>query len=314
MNYGEVLTNSWKTIWKHKVLWIFGILAGLGSGAGSSNGGGSASRGMPNNGDFPRQFNFNNLGERAGYWLQNNWWVILILVVLAVLLVAVVIILSTYGRIGLARGAWQADDGAPRLTFSGLFSESGRYFWRVFFLAALIVIVFIVLTILIVVPSTIFAVATLGVGLICLVPFICVLGLLGWIVQIVIRLAIIAIVGEDLGVMAGLTRGWEVARDHLGETIVMGLILGIGAGVVHFVIFLPFLAALLPLVGLLFDHTSAMIRTSLIAAGVLFCLYLPVAICLVGVVEAYVGATWTLTFRRLTGRTRATAEVVSGSA
>ncbi len=42
-NFGEVLTRAWKTIWKHKVLWIFGILASCARGGGSSNGGGGSS-------------------------------------------------------------------------------------------------------------------------------------------------------------------------------------------------------------------------------------------------------------------------------
>jgi hypothetical protein len=27
VDFGEVLSSAWKTIWKHKVLWSFGILA-----------------------------------------------------------------------------------------------------------------------------------------------------------------------------------------------------------------------------------------------------------------------------------------------
>ena len=223
----------------------------------------------------------------------------------------VVIVLGTYGRIGLARGAWEADEGAAKLTFSGLFAQSGRYFWRILILAALIIAVGILLVIIITLPAALLGVLTLGIGLICLIPFFCILGLLGWVAQIVIRLAIIAIVGEDLGVMAGLKRGWEVARDHLGESIVMGLILGIGAGVINFVIALPFLGALLPLSMMFFNQTTTVVRTSLITTGVLVCLYLPVAIFLGGVVESYIGTAWTLTFRRLTGRTPASEKVVT---
>lgn len=312
MNYGEVLTNAWKTIWKYKVLWIFGILAGLGSGGGGGGGnGGGGNRFNFSNGNNPGNFNFPNFSDRVGPFLQNNWWLLIILALLALLVVIVLIILGTYGRIGLARGAWQADDGAVRLTFGSLFAESGRYFWRVLLLAIIIFVVGILLVILIALPSAFLAAVTLGVGLICLIPFFCILGLLGWVVQIVIRLAIIAIVGEDLGVLAGLQRGWEVARDHLAESIVMGLILGIAGGVLNFVIALPFIGALLPLGMMIFNQTTTVVRTSLITAGVLFCLYLPVAIFLGGVVESYVGTAWTLTFRRLTGRAHASEAVVT---
>lgn len=311
MNYGEVLSNAWKIIWKYKVLWIFGILAGLGSGGGSSGNGGSGNRFNFTNGSNPGNFNFPNYSDRVLPWLENNWWLIAVLILLAILVVIAVIILGTYGRIGLTRGAWQADDGAARLTFGGLFAESGRYFWRVLLLAILIFAVSLLLVILIALPSTLLAVATLGIGLICLIPFFCILGIIGWVAQIIIRLAIISIVGEDLGVMAGLQRGWEIVRAHLAETLVMGLILGIGGGVVNFLIALPFLGALLPLGMMIFDQTSQVVRTSMITAGVLFCLYLPVAIFLGGVVESYVGTAWTLTFRRLSGRARVSDAVVS---
>lgn len=35
MNYGEILSKTWKVIWKHKILWLFGVLAGC-----SASGGG----------------------------------------------------------------------------------------------------------------------------------------------------------------------------------------------------------------------------------------------------------------------------------
>ena len=100
------------------------------------------------------------------------------------------------------------------------------------------------------------ALVTLGLGVLCLIPFFCVLGIVGWVVEIIVRLAVIAITGEDLGVIEGLQRAWNTVRAHLGESIVMGLILGIGSGVVRFVIALPFLAAAIPLIPLMVNQTA----------------------------------------------------------
>ena len=67
MNYGEVLSSAWKTIWKHKVLWIFGILAGLGAGSG---GGSASGRGNVNpnvNGrTFGQNFPFGSIKNEVG--------------------------------------------------------------------------------------------------------------------------------------------------------------------------------------------------------------------------------------------------------
>ena len=40
MDIGDVLSQSWKIIWKHKVLWIFGLLAGCGTASTSTGNGG----------------------------------------------------------------------------------------------------------------------------------------------------------------------------------------------------------------------------------------------------------------------------------
>lgn len=312
MNYGEVLSNAWKTIWKYKVLWIFGILAGLGSGGGGSSGGGGGGGSTPSqsNGDWP-DFVDPAWGDRITNWMMNNWWIFIVAAVVIFLLVIVIIVLSTYGRIGLARGAWKGDDGAARLTFGELFAESGHYFWRVIGLALLIFILTAGIGIVIAVTSAGVALVTLGLGLLCLIPFFCVLGIAAWLLEIVVRLAVIAITGEDLGVTEGLGRAWTTFRDHLGESVIMGLILGIGSGIVRVIIALPFLASLLPLLPLINSQSQEVLQRSLIGAAVVFCLYLPVAIFLGGIVEAYVGTAWTLTYRRLTGRTRAAAEVVT---
>lgn len=306
MNYGEVLANAGKIIWKYKVLWIFGILAAIGSaGGGGGGGGGNSSRtgaGQYLNPDF---------GGQVGTWMQQYWWIPIMLVLLALALVFFLAILGTYGRIGLARGAWQADDGVPRLTLGGLFAESGRYFLRVFLMALLLLGIAILAALAVGIPTAIITAVTFGIGLICLIPFFCVLAIVGWLIQIVVRLAIIAIVGEDLGTLAGLRRGWEVARAHLGEAIVMGLILGIGEGILRIVVGIPFIGVLLPMVYLFFNGSEGAVRNVMLAAGGLFCLYLPVAIFLGGVIESYVGTAWTLTFRRLSGRLPASAEVKS---
>ena len=65
MDFGEVLSRAWKTIWKHKILWIFGILSSCGQGGsgGSSSGGGAQSSGGNDwTGDVPpamQEFFFN---------------------------------------------------------------------------------------------------------------------------------------------------------------------------------------------------------------------------------------------------------------
>jgi len=49
MDFGEILSKAWKTIWKHKILWLFGLLAGCSaasSGGGGGGGGGTSTAPM----------------------------------------------------------------------------------------------------------------------------------------------------------------------------------------------------------------------------------------------------------------------------
>ncbi|GAP07708.1 hypothetical protein ATHL_02595 [Anaerolinea thermolimosa] len=316
MNYGEVLSRAWQIIWKYKVLWIFGILAGLGSGGGGSSGGGGGS-GVNYRFDgsqFRPPFDTSQYFlQRLEIWIENNWWVFIVLAVLALVFLAVVIVLSTFGRIGLARGTWQADEGKEKLTFGGLFAESSAYFWRVLGLNILIFLAWIVLVLALVVPSTMIAALTAGIALICLGPLLillcCLLIPVGWAVSVIVEQAIVAITCENRSLIDGLKRGWEIFRANLGPAAIMFLILGIGGGIARFIIALPFFFTLMPLIGAaLIDGERAWMTGGIITL-VLFCLYLPVEIVLNGIVTTYTGASWTLTFRRLTGRQAATTAV-----
>ncbi len=300
MRYGEVLTKAWKIIWKYKVLWIFGILASLGAGGGGGGGGGGSSYSSSGNGNgyFPEAEQF---AQQAENWITQNWWVIGAIIIAAVVLILVVAALSTFGRIGLARGAWQVDEGKTSLSFGELFADSSKYFWRVVLLSLLI----FVLTLALVFALGLSVFLTAGIALICVAPIICLLAPASWLVSILIEQTVVAIVGEDLGVMDGLKRAWEVFRANVGQMIVMGLALGIGSFVVHLLIALPFILTLVPMLGSLIAQNEGALRTGLTATIVLACLYAPVALLLGGIVQSYLGTAWALTFRRLTGKSEA---------
>ncbi len=306
MNYGDVLTRAWQIIWKHKVLWIFGILAGLGTGGGGNGGGGGNTGYQYNRSDDPFNFGYNFPGYQVERWIEQNWWVFVLLAFAAVLFILAAIVLSTFGRVGLARGAWQADEEKPKLSFGALFGESGRYFWRVLGLNVLIFVLWLAFFLLLAAPAAAFTFLTLGVGLICLAPLFvllcCLMIPLSWAVSVIVEQSIVAITNEDLGLIDGLKRGWEVFRAHLAESTIMFLILGIGGGIVRFIIAVPVFLAALPIFTAVTLGSGDAWKAGGIVSLVMFCLYLPVAITLNGVVTSFTGTSWALTFRRLTGR------------
>lgn len=305
MDYGEVLTRAWKIIWKYKVLWIFGILAGFGGssrgGSGSSAANGIENRFQNRGGEIPYQWQ--QFFLQVQRFLENvPIWVWILLVILMIILVLLVITLGTIGRIGLIRGASLGDEDAPRLSFGSLFREGQRYFWRVILLNLLVWIASAIFLAIIFIPGVLLSILTLGVGLLCLIPLICLMVPFFWAVGVVIEQAMIAIVLEDLDIGAGLARGWEVFKRNLGTMIVMALILSIGGAVASFILAVPVLLALVPLFISFFTFSSQGLLGLPLLSVVLFLVYLPFLIILNGIVQSYIGTAWTLTFRRLTGR------------
>jgi hypothetical protein len=291
-DFGNVLTRAWQIIWKHKILWIFGIFAGCSRGG---DGGGDGNRYNPNN---PPSFGdgrqLEQFGQQISQWLEHNLWIIAVIIAAVLFLIVLSIFLGTIGRIGLIRGTYQAETGAASLSFGTLFKESLPYFWRVFGLSLLVGLAFLVVLL----PIIVIGILTAGVGILCLLPLICILIPLAWIVATLLEQAYAAIVIDNLGIFDGLRRGWEVCISNLGAIIVMALILWIGSLVLGIIIALPIIASLLPLVfGLIAGGRNP---TPFIIAGLCFVAYLPLLILLNGILTAYLQSAWALTYLRLT--------------
>ena len=296
-NFGEVLTRAWNITWKYKILWIFGILASCSRGSGGSSGSGGSRIWVEDTNSYS-PFNTGEL-ERIfgafGDWLTANWWAIVLIILGVLLLVAISVFLGTIGRIGLIRGTLQAEEGAEKLSFGELFRGSMPYFWRVFGLTFLIGLI----SWLLILPFFLFGVLTAGIGFLCILPLICLLIPVSIALYLIIELANVAIVKENAGLLDGFRRGWALLRENVGPVILMGLILLIISFVVGVVFVLPILAIFLP-TGLAFAAGEGQSLTPLIIGGLCFTLLLPLMILAGGILNTFMGASWTLTYLRLT--------------
>ena len=188
----------------------------------------------------------------------------------------------------------QAEGGTEHFIFGELFSGSMPYFWRVFGLSLLIVL----LGLLIFIPLTLFSVITFGLGLLCTLPLLCVLIPALWGVSLVIEQANVAIVLENLGIGDGVRKGWEVVRANLGSMIVMALILFVGGAVVGFIVGIPIIVAVAPLIfGAVTNNANPAWITAICCA-----VYFPVLLVLSGILNAYIQSVWALTYMRLTAK------------
>lgn len=294
-NFGEVLTRAWQNIWKHKVLWIFGILASCArSNGGSTGSGGNRAYQTGPGGNTPFSGGqIERVMDQFTQFLDKNLWIIIAVGVAIILLSFVFYALGMMGRIGLIKGTYKAENGAESLAFGEIWAESMPYFWRIFGLNFLIGLAFLVIF----VPLILFGVVTVGIGFICVIPLLCILIPISWVIAVVLEQAQPAIVLEDLGMLDGLKRGWEIAKSNVMPMIIMTLILGIGGGILGVIIALPLILAFIPIfmgMGTLRESLTP-IYISLACCAV----YMPVLIFFNGILTAYIQSAWALTFIRL---------------
>lgn len=292
MDFGEVLSRAWRIIWKHKVLWIFGIMAGC-----AGSGGGSTSvQYQFGSSDIPPQFQA-TLDQIPREQIP-------LIIGIAILVILVMIIISiffgTIGRIGIIRGALQVEQATTELTFGELFRGSLPYFWRVFALVLLVSIVIMILSMLMIVPVVLLTVFTFGLILLCLLPLLCLLVPLSWLVQAYIELGVVSIVADNLGVIAGLQRAWDIVKTKIGQVILMALILILGGGIGSLIIGAPLLLVLSPLIAGVIASAENVFMVGALISILCLVIYLPVLLVLNGILRSYINTAWTLTYLRLT--------------
>jgi len=310
MNYSEVFSKAWKIVWKFKALWIFGILSSCArassGGSGGSIGGSGGSSHLFDSGVlaspqalFPKQvylwwLQFQQAGE------MEPWAVFLIIMAVFFAVFALIVLslfLGVLGRVGVARGAWLADEGEEKLNFSRIFEESKPYYWRVFLFYLLLFAASIALGGILVIPILLVILFTLGIGLLFLIPLFIVVA---FAIKILIEQTIVAIVAEDLGVFAAIERAWKLLVDKPWPQVVVGLVTTIAEIAVGFVLLIPLFLVALPIIISLIFQTEVVFGIGAIISGASFLLYLPVMLLALGILYAYFGTLWALTFRRLT--------------
>lgn len=330
MKYGEVFSTSWKIVWKFKALWIFGILSSCmrnaGSGASSSggSGGGSSSFFTP-----PGMHTSHNASflVQPGHWLQllqlrlnEQPWLIAILIIALFTFISALIVISliagTIGRVGVARGAWLADDGRQKLGFSYLLTESWPYFWRVLLLLLMVGLAALILISLLVIPVVLLTIISFGLIWLLLIPLLLPLGLLFIILALAINAlveeAVIAIVGENLGVFAALERAWRLLWEKPFPQLLISFLLGLLKMAVGIVLALPLFLIMLPIIFALMFQSDAATAIGAILSGGSFLIYLPFILLVSAILYAYLGTVWAVTFRRLTGCENKMAQVKAG--
>ena len=289
MSYGEVLVGAWKVVWRHKVLWLFGLFVGGWSGF------------------------ILMLGSLFNYFLQSNLLnpnnpypsdvqafmtpaLVYELIFLGLMLVLGLFatVAAAVAQIGIIRWVQQVDQGMQSLNTQDLLLAIRTNFWRVLGASLLLSIGFGLLVGVFFSMVGGFAMVTYGLGLICLLPFLALFVPLSLLFRGFLEQTIAALVIENLGIGAGLARGWNLIRNQFLPLFLMSVILGFGVGILSLVFNSPYYIA--SWAGVFLQGSPGPSLAILIGELA----YLLVDIVLLSLLYAYYYSAWALTFLRLT--------------
>ena len=302
----EVFTRAAKITWKYKVLWIFGILASCGRSSGGN--GGNSNSSSSGNGENPFSPQMMNQLEsfilQIGNWFEQNTWVIFALIVFVLIVFALQIFFYYVGTAGLVRGVVHAENGAETIRFGELFSESLKYFWRLFGAALIIFLPFVIFFVALIIILAVSAGSSNesmigGVLILLIVALCCCLFPVGIFLNLYFVQVIRAIAVEELGVFASLSRGWQVLTKNILGLILVGIIIFIGSAILGILISLPAILIVVPLMFTLMDGNITSWQPFILAGVFLLC-YSPIAWFLNGVLITYTESVWTLVYLRVT--------------
>jgi hypothetical protein len=303
MDYGGVLKRAWEITWKFKGLWVLGILASCSSGGGGGGGGGgsSGSSYQFGSGSDPRFLQFQR-------WIESirpeTWITIAIIAGLVILVLGLAFLaLGVIGQGGLIAGFNQVEDSGS-VTLAEAFRLGTANFWKLLGVRIVFWLAGVLAAIVLVVLAVMLAIGTLGIGLLCLVPLLCLLIPIGALVGVYVILTQVALVTDQLTVGEAFRRSWKVLKENLGPVIVVGLIVIFGSLVIGLVLALPLIAAVLPAAAGVAFGSDQSTTTGLVLAGLCLVGYLPVMIVANGVLQTYVSGVWTLSYRAWTGRAK----------
>jgi hypothetical protein len=318
MDHFMIIRRALKTTWRYRALWLFGALLALTSGRGGNGGGGGGG-----NVTVPGAENaFPAMGVLSPVAILIVIGVIVILALAFGIIWVIVRYLSENALIKMvdereATGTEVGVGGGFRLAWS----RSALHFFLIDLVIFLpTVVLFIAGLLLGASPLLLWitrrqAVGIVGtilaIGLILLVVllFIALFIALGLLRHFFLRVAAL----EDRGVFGAIREGFGLVRRHVGDVIVMGLIM-FGMGIAFTLLSIPVIIVLV-ILGLLAGGAPALLFGGLaslafegavpwivgIAVGLpLFFLVFGIpALFLGGLYETFKSTTWTLTYREL---------------
>jgi hypothetical protein len=320
MNYGKVLGRAWQILWSYRVLWVFGVIVAFCSAAGGQN----------------PQTTFdgdNGLGEIAMPVLPPEVVTTLIGIALAVCCLAIVLTILRFiglyvGQTALIRMVDDYEEtGEKRGVRQGFRLGWSRTTLRLFVIDLItrlpgIFVVFLLVLLGLVLFGVV--VLTRGAVVVTVLALVAGIGLAFLLGLVLMAIGLVASVLrqffwrvcalEELGVIESLIQGWAFVKQHLGDVVLMSLIM-VGLEIGWIMVMIPFVLVLLVVAAVVGVLPALMVfglanlafegavLPVILAAVIGLAIFIPVfaapLIFLGGLAEVFKSSVWTLTYREL---------------
>ena len=342
MDYASLIGQAWRITWHYRFLWLLGILAGGAVGMPGLNGGNTGWRTGSNSPEVQHVSpDIAAAGAGIEQWALANVGLLIGIAAIGVLLALTLLVLSFIAQGGMAQAT--ADLATGHTSSLGRAWTAGVHmFWRYVGLWAVLAAVAIVTAAIIgavgvlavtgvaagvgvalgalaaaaiVVGFVVFVVRTVGetsvprwlivVGAtLFALPLFTVLLVVALGLSIVVAFAQRAIAVENVGPIDALRSAWQLARTHVGDSLVTWLVnlgLAIATGLTA-VIAIAAAVVLLGGIGFALFSVAGLAAPTIAYIGIGGIALLGLMLTLAGIANAFFWTYWTLAYLRLSGR------------
>ena len=303
MNYGDILTKAWKTIWKHKVIIWFGMLMAIPS----------ALMGIVMGAIFysVTEENLISFFEGNSQEPETFLFIFLIFFVSMILFTILSYAMMALSFTGALKGTFDLKEKGTTISFHELWDASLPFLWRIFGIMAIIFIGVFSFFAIIMFLGTIFGAVTAGIGFICLTPLILLIIPLELIAFLFAAIAMTAVVIEDIGVFDALRKAKDMLKEKFWPWILMGVIVG-------FIVWGVSMIAMIPMQIAQFAFMMPMMTEPYIQDPTAFlrpfAILMIVMMPLMGIVQglslSYANAVWVFSYIDLTTKTENDEEII----
>ena len=313
MPYQEILARAWHIFKRQRALWLFGFLTACSGGVYGKLNLSSFNFQMPNfqsfqtgaNGQPPsippevEQF-FEQMAQ-----IPDQTWLLIVLgfLLLGLAWTLLIMLLRSFAEPALVRGILEAIENDRPLTISEITHAGTPFFGRMLLFHLLVGGSALVAVTIFATSFALIAIGTLGIGLICLLPLMLLLIPAAWLLELYLVFATMALILEDLDVIAALKRGWQMLKQNFWSSVLMGMLLTVIRIAASFLIGLLLVGLLIPVVAsIIFIATtteSIVPILVLIALAVVFAVILSLAA--MGLLQTYLESAWVLAYRHFLG-------------